>query len=155
MALVQLVKKGAGYFCPKCGRMLHYVSGGTVEIHSGRVDLDTTLPKYECSKCGVYFRELLGSGFFDEFPLHVSEKALGKPLVKTGDIPPMKLQKDARGKCRCPRCGEVMDFVEGQPVRLVDGKPDMENVIDHFRCPHCHSVFRRIVNTEYFQWSEK
>ena len=48
-----------------------------------------------------------------------------------------------------------MDFVEGGPVRVVDGKVDMDNVWDHFRCDHCSSVYRRIATTDYFQWSEK
>lgn len=154
MGLVKLVKKGAGYFCPTCGRMLHYVPGGVVEITDGKVNMEAVLPKYECSKCGVYYRELLGSGFFEDFPL---EKKQEKPkkIRNTGDIPPMILKREADGKCPCPRCGERMDYIEGQPVHLVDGKPDMENVVAHFNCPACHSVFRRIAGTDYFQWSEK
>ncbi len=159
MALVKLVKKGAGYFCPTCGRMLHHVSGGVVEIVNGRVNMEATQPKYECAKCGVYYRELLGSGFFEDHPMDPppppSAPKTKKRLLRTGDIPPMILTREADGKCPCPRCGERMDFVEGQPVRIVDGKADMENVMDHFRCPYCHSVFRRIVGTDYFQWSAK
>ena len=34
-------------------------------------------------------------------------------------------------------------------------KERMENVLDHFRCGRCGSVYRRIVNTDYFQWTEK
>ncbi|MBR3458982.1 MAG: hypothetical protein IKH16_12650, partial [Selenomonadaceae bacterium] len=90
---------------------------------------------------------------YDEFPL--PEKMKPKKLVRTGDIPPMELKREADGKCTCPRCGERMDFVEGQPVRIVDGKPDMENVKDHFECRSCNSVYRRIASTNYFQWTEK
>ena len=38
---------------------------------------------------------------------------------------------------------------------LKNGKPDMENVMDHFHCPYCDSVFRRIATTDFFQYSEK
>jgi len=139
------------FICPTCGEELNYVEGGAVEVIGDRVHMESTLPKYECHHCNVFYRELLGSGFYDVFPL-------GKPkkkLLRTGDIPPMELKRGADGKCECPRCGERMDYVEGQPVHLVDGKPDMENVKDHFRCSYCQSVYRRIATTDYFQWSEK
>ena len=87
-------------------------------------------------------------------------EALGKDvrLSIVSDAPylqPMVLKRDRNNQCVCPRCGEMMDFVEGQAVRLVDGVPDMENVKDHFHCKHCNSTFRRLVATDYFQWSEK
>lgn len=150
MALVQLE-----YRCPTCGGALQYVAGKAVEIVDGKVDMERTRPHYECAVCGVGYREMPGSRshFFESFP--IKKKAKNKKLLRTGDIPPMELKRDKDGKCDCPRCGERMDFVEGQPVRIVDGKPDMENVKDHFRCAHCHSVFRRIASTNYFQWSEK
>ena len=67
----------------------------------------------------------------------------------------MILKPDENGKCECPRCGEMMDYVEGGAVRLVDGKPDMDDVLAHFCCESCGAVFRRIVNTDYYQFSEK
>jgi len=142
--------------CPRCGRELAYRPGGAVSIVNGRVDMSSTLPKYECSPCGVYYQELLGSGYYDEYPMPgpVQSKPV-KRVIATGDIPPTQLKREADGKCGCPRCGERMDFVEGQPVRIVNGKPDMENVKDHFHCPYCNSVYRRIATTDYFQWSEK
>lgn len=167
------------YVCPHCGRKLHYVEGDAVAVVDGRVDMNRTLPKYVCTSCKVYYRELLGSGYFEEYDMRdeVREKmasaakavqeraakaaaapAAAKPqrVVKpTGDLQPMILKREADGKCECPRCGDRMDFVEGQPVRIVDGKPDMENVMDHFHCPYCDSVFRRIATTDFFQYSEK
>lgn len=141
------------YVCPKCGRELGFIEGGAVSVVDGRVDMNAILPKHVCEPCGVYYQELLNSGYYDEFPL--PKKAKPKKLLRTGDIPPMELRREADGKCDCPRCGGRMEFVEGQPVRIVNGKPDMENVMDHFACPHCASVYRRIATTDYFQWSEK
>ena len=152
MAVVKLSRnEGNAFLCPKCGRDLKYVSGGAVSIVDGKVDMSSTLPKYECAPCGVFYRELLSSGYYDEFPMPKPAKR----VIATGDIPPTQLKREADGKCACPRCGERMDFVEGQPVRIVDGKPDMENVMDHFRCPYCSSIYRRIATTDYFQWSER
>lgn len=135
------------------------IAGGAVSIVDGRVDMSTTLPKYTCDRCGIYFQELLNSGYYDEFPWQKSAPAkpkdMPKRVIRTGDIQPTLLTREADGKCACPRCGERMDFVEGQPVRIVNGKPDMENVKDHFNCPYCNSVYRRIATTDYFQWSEK
>ena len=159
MALTQLKKDAQKkLLCSKCGDVLQKLEGGPVAIVNGQVDMSATIPKFACEKCGIYYQELLNSGFFDEYPL---QKVVPKPkpatkrIIRTGDIPPTQLKREADGKCECPRCGERMDFVEGQPVRIVDGKPDMENVKDHFNCPYCKSVYRRIATTDYFQWSEK
>ena len=133
MAVYQLQKNETNnYICPKCGRPLRFVDGTAVQIVGGRADMASILPKYECDHCGVYFQELLGSG----------------------ELKPTELKRDENNKCVCPRCGELMDYVEGRAVTLVNGRPDMENVKDHFHCPNCQAYFRRIATTNYFQWSE-
>ena len=146
-------ERNGDYICPVCGSTLRRVAGGPVRVVDGRVDMENTKSRYECDSCGIFYRELLSSGYFDTFPLEKKNKT--KKLRSTGELQPVKLKKDAHGQADCPRCGEKMEFVEGQPVRLVNGKPDMENVLDHFVCKSCHSVYRRIVNTDYFQWTEK
>ena len=57
------------YVCPHCGRKLHYVEGDAVAVVDGRVDMNRTLPKYVCTSCKVYYRELLGSGYFEEYDM--------------------------------------------------------------------------------------
>ncbi len=162
------------FVCPKCGRELRFVEGGAVQIVNGKVDMDATLPKHVCDHCRVFYRELLHSGYYDEFDLPASEVQAKPPaprfkprvaaqppppkkkrVINTGDIPPTQLKREADGKCPCPRCGERMDFVEAGPVQIVNGKPDFSNTMDHFICPYCKSVFRKIVGTDYFQWSDK
>ena len=159
------------FICPKCGDELRFVEGGSVKVVNGKVDMDATLPKYICDRCKVFYRELLHSGYYDEFPLAESEvkaktpapkpqpkvtpAAPKKRVINTGDIPPTRLVRGADGKCACPRCGDRMDFIEAGPVQIVDGKPDFSNTMDHFVCPYCKSVFRKIVGTDYFQWSDK
>ena len=156
MSLVRLSadEKTKKNLCPVCGRPLKHVSGGAVQIVNGQVDMESTKPRYECATCRTFYREMLDTGYYDVFPLP-GKPAKKKKVLRTGELPPMQLKKDADGHCTCPRCGEVMDFVEGGPVRVVDGKVDMDNVWDHFRCDHCSSVYRRIATTDYFQWSEK
>lgn len=157
MAVFQLQKDETNnYICPKCGRPLRFVDGTAVQIVGGRADMSSILPKYECVFCGVYFQELLGSGFYDEHDLpKVALPKNREKWVNTGDLKPMELKRDAANQCVCPRCGEKMDYVEGRAVQLVDGRADMENVKDHFHCANCESYFRRIATTNYFQWSEK
>lgn len=157
MAVFQLQKDETNnYICPKCGRPLRFVDGTAVQIVSGRADMASILPKHECAACGVYFQELLGSGFYDEHDLPKANPSKNQAnWVNTGDLKPMELKRDANNQCVCPRCGEMMDYVEGRAVQLVNGRPDMENVKDHFHCSHCASYFRRIAMTNYFQWSDK
>lgn len=152
--------------CPRCRRPLRTVEGGAVRVVDGRVDMENVKPKYECDRCGVFYREILNSGYYHAHPQTEEDRLPAKKPVKkkaavrkkirsTGELPPLPLKRDKDGRCACPRCGEMMTYVEGQPVHLVNGKPDMEDVLDHFSCTNCHSVYRRIVNTEYFQWNEK
>lgn len=146
--------------CPCCKGELHFVDGGAVRVVNGQADMDNIKAKYECYTCGVFFKEILTTGFYDIFPLEnagLSDKGLKEQhtIVPVGELKPMQLHKNGNGKARCPRCGEMMDFVEGQAVHIVDGKADMENVWDHFYCQECHSIYRRIVNTDYFQYAEK
>lgn len=159
MAVYQLTKNKKNKFvCPKCQRELYFVEGGSVCIVNGRADMNAVLPKYECEHCKLYYQELLGSGYYEEYDLpsdHVYRSKRQKKLIRTGDLQPMELKRDANNQCVCPRCGEYMDYVEGRPVQIVNGKPDMENVKDHFHCDNCDSMFRRIATTDYFQWSEK
>ena len=142
------------FVCPTCGSELGFIEGGAVSVVNGKVDMASTLPKYTCTRCGVFYRELLGSGYYDVFELPPELRPKKRTVLPTGQLKPTVLKREADGKCTCPRCGDRMDFIEGQPVRIVNGKPDMENVKEHFHCPYCDSVFRRIASTDYFQWSE-
>lgn len=156
MAIYSLKKNEKNHFiCSKCQGELSFIGGGAVQIVNGRADMSAILPKYECHSCGIYFQEVLGTGLFSEHDLPRKTHRKKKKVRATGDLPPMKLQRDPNNQCICPRCGELMDYIEGQPVRLINGKPDMDNVKDHFHCPHCESMFRRIATTDYFQWTEK
>ena len=155
--------------CPKCNRELRFVEGGPVRVVNGKVDMSATLPRHICDHCNVFYRELLSSGYYDEFELPKEDRIVPKapspkpaaiPSIKkrvlaTGNIPPTILKREADGKCPCPRCGERMNFVEAGPVQIVNGRPDFSNTMDHFVCPYCKSVFRKIVGTDYFQWSDK
>ena len=147
--------------CPVCGKRFRFVEGGAVRVVDGKLDMENIKPKYECDTCGVFYREVLTSGFYLPYPqqeedrLGVDAEPEPAKVLSTGDLTPMKLTRDENDQCRCPRCGAMMNYVDGQAVHLVDGKPDMEDVWDHFRCESCNSVFRRIVNTDYFQFSEK
>ena len=164
--------------CPQCNGELRFVEGGAVRVVNGKVDMDATLPRHICDRCGVFYRELLGSGYYDVFDLPKEDRKLTraplnppptvapkksvpnipsikKRVISTGDIPPTILKREADGKCPCPRCGDRMNFVEAGPVQIINGVPDFSNTIDHFVCPYCKSVFRKIVGTDYFQWSEK
>lgn len=141
--------------CPKCKGELRKVEGGTVQIVNGKVDMDATLPRQICDNCGVFYRELLHSGYYNVFELPENERQQKHRVISTGDIPPQQLKREADGKCPCPRCGERMDFIEAAPVRIIDGKPDFADTMEHFKCPYCKSVFRKIAGTDFYQWNDK
>ena len=156
MALTQLKKNADKKFiCPTCGDVMRKSDGDTLKVKDGKVDMNSALPRYICDNCGVFYRELLHSGYYDVFDLPAEEKKAKPKIISTADIPPTQLKREADGKCPCPRCGERMDFVEAGPVQIVNGKPDFSNTMDHVNCPNCKSVFRKIVGTDYFQWSDK
>ena len=141
--------------CPQCKGELRKVEGGGIQIVDGKVDMETTKPRHICDNCGVFYRELLTSGYYNIFDLPENERQSKKSFVEVKDIPPQQIKRDADGKATCPRCGQKMDFIAAQPVQIVDGKPDFSNTMDHFKCPHCKSFFRKIATTDFYQWSEK
>ena len=168
MSLIMLRKNGKtdSLICPDCGRDLEYEEGGAVRIVDGHLDMDNIKARQICRPCGKFYREVMKTGYYDVSELapekKVSEKKFPgvkqeqhQKLKNVGDIPPMQLKKDSNGQCTCPRCGDKMDFIEGQPVHLVEGRPDMEDVWPHFHCSHCSSIFRRIATTDYYQFAEK
>ena len=155
MDLVKIDSVSNKKICPKCKGELRKIEGGAIQIVNGKVDMDSTKPRLVCDECGVFYRELLNSGYYNVFDLPENERQQKKRVISTGDIPPQILKREADGKCPCPRCGDRMEFVEAGPVQIVDGKPDFSNTMDHFKCPYCKSVFRKIVGTDFFQWSEK
>ena len=157
-------------FCPRCHHPLRAVKGDTIQVIDGKVDMENMKTKYECDSCGVFYREVLTSGYYLPYPqqeedrigaLSASEAEIaepakkGKEVLPTRDLQPVQLKRDSEGKCACPRCGANMEYIEGGAVRLVNGRPYMDDVWDHFVCKKCASVFRRIVGTDYFQWSDK
>lgn len=153
-------------FCPQCHHSLRVVEGGAVRVVDGKVDMENTKPRYVCASCKVFYREVLTSGYYlpysvteakgeDDTATRDDKPSKEKKILATGDIKPMELKRDDNGRCGCPRCGADMEYVEGGAVRLVDGKPYMDDIWDHFVCKNCTSVFRRIAGTNYFQWSEK
>jgi len=155
MTLLKLNRADNGeYVCPECGHVLQRVAGDAVTVVDGKFNMEDTKTRYECDSCKVFYRELLDTDYYDVFPLQ-QKKEKKKKILATGELQPMKLHLDKKGRCSCPRCGADMVVVEGQPVRIVDGKPTMEDVASYFRCEMCSSIYRRIVNTEYFQWAEK
>lgn len=158
MVVRQLVRDEAGStVCPECGNLLEVIEGQPVTVVDGKLNMEDTETHYECHHCHLSFRRLLQTDYFTAGDLPPKEhKHKHKKLVKaTGTLEPMRLVRDAKGECECPRCGAVMQFVEGQPVRIVDGKLNMQDVLDHFSCPSCQSVYRRIAGTDYFQWHEE
>lgn len=156
MALIKLeVNADKKFICPKCGKEMRRDEGGTVKIKDGKADMDSVLPRQICDECGVFYRELLNTGYYDVFDLPPQDRQSKKKIISTADIPPTQLKREADGKCPCPRCGERMDFVEGGAVTIVNGKPDFVNTMEHFKCPNCKSVFRKIAGTDYFQWADK
>lgn len=65
---------------------------------------------------------------------------------------PVKLVRDADNNCKCPKCGANLKFIEGEPVKIVDGKLNMQDSEDHYKCEICKVSYRQLVHTEYYQW---
>ena len=156
MDLVKLDKNSNNKFiCPQCQGELRKVEGGGIAIVDGKVDMEATKPRHICDNCGVFYRELLTSGYYNVFDLPENERQQKSKWREVKDIPPQQIKRGADGKADCPRCGGKMDFVEAQPVQIVDGKADFSNTTDHFKCPTCKAGFRKIASTDFYQWAEK
>ena len=102
------------YLCPRCQQKLRYVPGDAVAIVDGRVDMTRTQPYYVCDKCHTSYRELMGSGYFEEYegvdarlpsadaPAGAGQAAAPErrpakpkhPLRSTGELEPVQLKRE-------------------------------------------------------------
>lgn len=64
---------------------------------------------------------------------------------------PVKISKDSSGVCKCPKCANALQYIEAQPVTVVDGKLNIADSEAHYECNQCDVSYRRLVHTEYFQ----
>ena len=154
MAVVDLARNENGErLCPICGKPMVYVAGGDVKIVDGKVNMNDVKPRYVCEECNSYYIELLSTGYFEEYE-DLQRAKPDRKIKAVSELQPVLLKADADGHDRCPRCAGTLDWVDGVPVQIVDGKADMRNVEFHFRCQDCDSIFRKIAGTDYFQYSE-
>ena len=129
MTLRKLEKREDGNFvCPECGKPLRFKDGETVAVIDGQLDMENYKPRYICDDCQVYYRSVLTTDYYDVFPLddaEPSKEANGNPEA-SAETPqgkgPIALPKEPTGKEKCPVCGELLRFVDGGAVRVVDGK---------------------------------
>lgn len=181
---------GMKLFCPHCGKLM--VPQFNEEAAGDATAPDRVEVAYQCDDCGISYRESVAagtehtltwytSGIFGESSPQggaaisqavsapaaspapagsqsapIQSASAGKHELKAiGDLPPMALKKDENGHCECPRCGGSLEYIEGQPVRIVDGQIAFDDVLAHFHCPDCQSFFRPIAGTDFYQYSEK
>ena len=139
--------------CPVCGKKFRFVEGGAVRVVDGKLDMENIKPKYECDTCGVYYREVLSSGFYLPYPQQDEDRIAAPPPGEAPVAPqeeqkeeteaaasgrgPIALPKEPKGNETCPVCGKRFRFVEGGAVRVVDGKLDMENIKGKYECDTC------------------
>lgn len=169
MSVSKLEKKNDGSFaCPVCQGSLIRLEGGQVRVVNGKVDYDNIMPKYVCLKCSKFYRELLHTGYYDVFDavredLQAARQQAGiaedagkkRQIKRTGELEPVQLKRDANNQAVCPRCGAMMQYLEPDTVKIVNGRADMSDTVARFHCDECSSMYRRIATTDYYQWSEK
>ena len=79
MTVSKLKKRKDGIcICPECNGDLVYLPGGQIRVVAGKVDYDNIKPKFVCTKCGKFYRELLHTGYFDVFKATEEDISLAK-----------------------------------------------------------------------------
>ncbi len=172
MSVSKLKKRNNGCFvCPVCQGPLVRLDGGQVRVVNGKVDYDNIMPKHVCLNCNKFYRELLNTGYYDVFDVQREDLQAARQqaektglvlpgggtrqIKRTGDLEPVQLRRDANSQAVCPRCGAMMDYLEPDTVKIVNGRADMSDTVARFHCDECSSMYRRIATTDYYQWSEK
>lgn len=169
MTVSKLKKRNSSIcVCPECNSDLVCLPGGQIRVVAGKVDYDNIKPKFVCTKCGKFYRELLNTAYFDVFKATEEDISLAKKqnddnnkgnqrkqVKKTGDIAPARLNRDVNNQAECPRCGAKMKYLEPEAAKIVNGRADFSDTVARFRCDECDSLYRQIASTDYYQWSEK
>ncbi len=149
--------------CPVCGKPFRFVEGGAVRVVDGKLDMENIKPKYECDTCGVFYREVLSSGFYLPYPQQDEDREAGpQPAASEPEAQaknekhaekekgPIALPKEPKGDETCPVCGNPFRFVEGGAVRVVDGKLDMENIKPKYECDTCGVFYREVLSSGFY-----
>ena len=61
-----------------------------------------------------------------------------------------KLAKGNKGVFLCPVCQSDLEFADGGQVQVVDGHVDYDNVKPRYICHKCHSYYRELLNTGFY-----
>lgn len=138
--------------CPRCNAILTFVESQPVTIVDGKLNMDDTVAHYRCQFCDSIYRRIVNTDYYQWYEWMRPDKDKESGVR---DIQPSRLTPEENGERKCPRCRKALTFIEGQPVRIVDGKLNMEDTEGHYGCDACKSVFRKIANTDYYQWCEK
>lgn len=143
------------FICPECDGKLRFVEGGAVAIEGGHLDMENYKPRYICDRCGVFYREVLTTGYYDVFQLDERERL--RPAEEStpakaggGAASPVALPRRPGEAVPCPVCGTPFRFVEGGAVRVVDGKVDMENTKPKYECDKCGVFYREVLSSGFY-----
>lgn len=135
--------------CPKCGAALTYVDSQPVQIVDGKLNMEDTESHYCCASCESIYRRIVGTAYYQWYQWKIKAKARQR---KVKGIEPTKLSPNADGVRTCPSCGAALTFIESQTIKVVNGKLNTQDTEDHYQCEACNAVYRKIVNTNYYQW---
>lgn len=143
------------YKCPCCGAILQFIEGQPVSIINGKLNMEDVDGKYYCKECSSIFRRLLNTEYYQRYDVDIESIQESVGLTKNvEEFTPVKLDPDAPEGCSCPICNHKLQFIAGKPIQIVDGKFNMEDAEGRFYCEACHSEFRRLLNTDYYQYYE-
>ena len=144
MEPTRIIPKEDGTFsCPKCGANMNFMERQPVKVIDGKLVMEEAEEHYLCKACNSIYRRIVSTDYYQWYK---------GPAKSVKDLDPVKLVQGQDGNCRCPICLEILKFIEGQPVKVVNGKVNMADAEDHYRCEKCKATYRRLVNTDYYQW---
>lgn len=129
--------------CPKCGTGMCFVEREPVKVTNGKLVMEESEAHYLCKACNSIYRQIVST---DYYQWHKG------PAKRIEDLGPVKLVKGDEGLCKCPVCAENLNYVAGEPIKIVDGKLNMDDSEGRYQCQKCRATYRRLVNTDYYQW---
>lgn len=146
MEPMKIVPNGQGvYKCPKCETEMSFVEREPVKVTGGRLIMEEAEAHYLCKACNSVYRKIVNTNYYQ---WHRG------PAQQTQDLGPVKLTKE-EGVCRCPICAGKLKYIAGEAMKIVDGKLNMGDLQGRYHCIKCRASYRRLVNTDYYQWDKE
>ena len=136
--------------CPVCGHKFRFVDGGAVRVVDGKLDMENIKPKYECDTCGVYYREVLSSGFYLPYPQQ-DEDRISVPSPETKPDAPEEEKQEEKAATATAHHNELSAKIKAAEKRMAEIAVLRTHIINYAKTRDTYVAYRKAGYSKKFR----